>query len=237
MENCDITRAVLEAEEFIDHQREAAAASLRSPRAQDRFLSPQVGGQEGITMGPALSTVMDFLQISKVSHEFEHSLFGPATCNFCKVAFLFLQYYMDKLMELEEVKENAKMICRGIEMLRYHVCAGMVDSFAPELLNVLSRTNQSPENICGFMFGEACDNPAIPEHEWDILLPSPTREVISPRRAREVQEDRPLVILHVTDTHWDPLYREGALAACKDFLCCREESGQVSHVMIICRGH
>ena len=41
-----------------------------------------------------------------------------------------------------------------------------------------------------------------------------------------VSNHEQLKILHISDTHWDPLYKEGTLAACKDFLCCREESGE-----------
>ena len=236
MENCDINRVVIEAEEFIEQQKTASASREESPRASDRFLSADTFIDGGIVpgktyMGPALSTVVDFLQLSKVTHEFEQSLFGAATCTFCKASFLFLQYYLDKNMEVEKIRENAKMLCRGIGgMVRHHVCTGLIDSFLPDLHEVMIRTNQSPENICGFMFGEACDNPDNPHHEWDILLPSPTKDVFKTARRRRREADKPLLILHVSDTHWDPLYREGALADCQDFLCCREESGQVSLV-------
>ena len=233
MENCDISRVVIEAEEFIEQQK-TVSMTPDSASARDRFLSPDVFLDGGIVpgktfMGPALSTVVDFLQLSKVTHEFEQSLFGAATCTFCKASFLFLQYYIDKKKELEEIKENAKMLCQGVVMmLSQEVCAGLVDNFTPDLYQVLTRTNQSPENICGFMFGEACDNPHNPSHDWDILLPPPTRDLFRPARRRRREADSPLLILHVSDTHWDPLYKEGTLADCKDFLCCREESGQVS---------
>ena len=232
MENCDIERVVLEAEEFIEQQKSLSLSTSDSPRAP-RFLSPDVFIDGGIVpgktyMGPALSTVVDFLQLSKVTHEFEQSLFGAATCTFCKASFLFLQYYLDKNMALEEVKENAKMLCQGVTMMLSHeVCTGLIDNFTPDLHQVLTRTSQSPENICGFMFGEACDNPHNPQHDWDIRLPPPTKEVFKTPRRRRRDANSPLVILHISDTHWDPLYKEGTLADCKDFLCCREESGQV----------
>ena len=64
--------------------------------ASDRMFSPEMllegGPGPGQTyMGPALATIVDFFQLGKVTHEFENSLFGAATCTFCKAAFLFLQ--------------------------------------------------------------------------------------------------------------------------------------------------
>ena len=41
----------------------------------------------------------------------------------------------------------------------FQVCHGLIESFGPEVFMVMKSTKQSPENICGFMFGEACDNP------------------------------------------------------------------------------
>ena len=120
---------------------------------------------------------------------------------------------------------------------------------------VMKSTKQSPENICGFMFGEACDNPVghstehltfniaqclfqeNPLHEWSYSLPPPssnaihlkkTAKLISPgARVKRHDHHQTLTVLHISDTHWDPLYREGTLANCKDFLCCREDSGEV----------
>ena len=64
--------------------------------ASDRMFSPEMllegGPGPGQTyMGPALATIVDFFQLGKVTHEFENSLFGAATCTFCTAAFLFLQ--------------------------------------------------------------------------------------------------------------------------------------------------
>ena len=55
-----------------------------------------------------------------------------------------------------------------------------------------------------------------------------TAKLISPGvRVRRHDPHQTLTILHITDTHWDPLYKEGTLANCEDFLCCREDSGEV----------
>ena len=260
MSECDYHQAATEAIEFIEDIKNQSQGKTRTKvdPASDRFFGPETVLDGDISpgdtyMGPALSTMVEFLQLDKVTHEFETSLFGAATCTFCKAAFLFLQYYLDKNDEMKEVIDDTKMLCNGMVMMSADVCQGLIQTFGPDVFMVMKSTNQSPETICGFMFGEACDNPENDEHEWRAHIPPvnkklSSRKYISNKYKRSTsnsvrQEDHSKVVskkshpqhsheslkvLHISDTHWDPLYKEGTLADCKDFLCCREESGQVS---------
>ena len=100
MEACDPQKAAIEAVEYVAELKSAQSrpdseAQAEDP-ASDRMFSPEMllegGPGPGQTyMGPALATIVDFFQLGKVTHEFENSLFGAATCTFCKAAFLFLQ--------------------------------------------------------------------------------------------------------------------------------------------------
>ena len=239
MKDCDAQEAAKDAINYIENVKKSKNVDV----ASDRFFGPETILDGGMTpgdtyMGPALETVVNFLQLGKVTHEFENSLFGAATCTFCKAAFLFLQYYLDKKADYLEVISDTKMLCGGLVFLSSHVCHGLVDSFGRDVFMVMKSTKQSPENICGFMFGEACNNPENPKHEWKPSIPpaSVKNKVIQKKpipSSRSKRHDELLTILHISDTHWDPFYKEGSLAACDDFLCCREESGQVSIEIII----
>ena len=98
MEACDPQKAANEAVEYVTELKSAQSRpeSQDQDPASDRMFSPEMllegGPGPGQTyMGPALATIVDFFQLGKVTHEFENSLFGAATCTFCKAAFLFLQ--------------------------------------------------------------------------------------------------------------------------------------------------
>ena len=98
MEACDPQKAAIEAVEYVTELKSAQyrPESQAQDPASDRMFSPEMllegGPGPGQTyMGPALATIVDFFQLGKVTHEFENSLFGAATCTFCKAAFLFLQ--------------------------------------------------------------------------------------------------------------------------------------------------
>ena len=74
-------------------------------------------------------------------------------------------------------------------------------------------------------------------HEWSYSMPPPSSNAVHLRKvaklttsgARVKRNDlhQTLTVLHISDTHWDPHYKEGSLANCRDFLCCREDSGEV----------
>ena len=95
MEACDPQKAAIEAVEYVTELKSAQSRpeSQAQDPASDRMFSPEMllegGPGPGQTyMGPALATIVDFFQLGKVTHEFENSLFGAATCTFCKAAFL-----------------------------------------------------------------------------------------------------------------------------------------------------
>ena len=49
-------------------------------------------------------------------------------------------------------------------------------------------------------------NPTIEEHEWKLNLP-PHASLLNPHVAN--LKSKPLTVLHLSDTHWDPDYLEG----------------------------
>ena len=51
-------------------------------------------------------------------------------------------------------------------------------------------------------------NPTIAQHEWKLNLP-PDASLLNPHVAN--LKSRPLTVLHISDTHWDPDYLEGWL--------------------------
>ena len=63
-------------------------------------------GSSNNIMGPSLSSLISVMQLGKVAYEFEHSLFAAASCTFCKASFMFMQYYLDRGLSPEEVKED-----------------------------------------------------------------------------------------------------------------------------------
>ena len=132
MKNVDAKKAADEAIEYLQHMKKSSGRHGRTlDFATDRFLGPETifnggGISPGQTyMGSSLSTMVDFFKLDKVQFEFENSLFGAATCTFCKASFLFLQYYLDQSLSMHEAIQDAQMMCTGVVLLSPEVRRGI----------------------------------------------------------------------------------------------------------------
>lgn len=98
-------------------------------------------------------------------------------------------------------------------------------SFQGEVIYVLERITLSPDEICSFVIGDACDDVYNPYHEWEVEFPAVPKP--EPKALPLPQEDAPsFKVLHLSDTHYDPWYQEGSNADCNEPLCCRLTSGR-----------
>jgi len=208
---------------FLKHMKNGTIAEERS--FHYNRLDPSNNMPGANYMGTGLSTMVNLLQLGKVAYEFEHSVFGAASCTFCKASLMFIKYYLDRDRELEEVIADAKMLCRGVMVVSYRVCKGLVSLFTKEVMTVVKTSNQTPEQMCGFMFGEACNNPENLDHEWRPWVP-PRGSVVEAKQVIKYN-GKSISILHISDTHFDHLYKEGSNAECGEPMCCREDSGEL----------
>ena len=228
--NLDLNDVIKDAQNYLEFMKNGSIADDRSLHVDNLNPATMAGS---VYMGDSLSSMVEFLQLGKVAYEVEHSMYGGATCTFCKAAFMFLQYYLDGGRDIQDFEDDLKMLCSGIGMgiggVTYTVCSGLVDMYSKDMVTVVKSTKQSPEQICGFMFSEACKNKYNPFHEWKSLVPpgKPSHRVPVPSGK---PSGSPLTVLHISDTHFDHLYKEGSNAVCGEPMCCRESSGLVEKV-------
>lgn len=91
----------------------------------------------------------------------------------------------------------------------------------------MERITLSPDEICSFVIGDACDDVYNPYHEWEVDFPPVPKP--DPKSLPLPNEDAPsFKVLHLSDTHYDPWYSEGSNADCNEPLCCRLTSGKPS---------
>lgn len=86
----------------------------------------------------------------------------------------------------------------------------------------------TPAQICDFHHQGGCKNGYAERHDWHMSYPSKTKPAQHPTEAPAKNAPK-LKVLHITDTHYDPWYLEGANANClPESLCCREGNGPPS---------
>lgn len=93
----------------------------------------------------------------------------------------------------------------------------------PIAYHILSTNTVSASDACGEVFTSMGCTSSSPQRQWSVTIQGdkpPVQPLLLP------DSDAPrLKVLQLADTHLDPLYQPGSLAACHEHLCCRNDSG------------
>ncbi|XP_064594947.1 sphingomyelin phosphodiesterase-like [Liolophura sinensis] len=150
-----------------------------------------------------------------------HSAF---TCDICKLLVTFVRIAFNQGKSHQEVVDFITKTCvtLGIEDVR--VCEEIVKEFQVEVLTVLDDVALDPEELCGLVFGETCGHVYNPLGNWSIPLPIVPKPPVMPPHLPKPGSPK-LRVLHLSDIHYDRLYKEGSNADCDEPLCCRADDG------------
>lgn len=136
-----------------------------------------------------------------------------------------LQHYLKAGKSEEEILEIGITICNNMKMQTPRVCESGIKLFGAEIIRIAKRVDMKATEICYFFLNDICTDVAENEIlEWNVTLTP-----VSKPKIKEIQlpkkDAHKLKILHISDTHVDPLYVVGANADCNEPLCCRANDG------------
>jgi len=195
-------------QQLEEHERDPAGYGVnRRGRMLPSFLTQAVG----------------LFDIKQVWKEIETSVMSSVSCGACKAGVGLLQHYVSTGRPKAEIVHAAIKLCRSLNFESPRVCEGIIHIFADEVIYVFERIALSPDEVCGMVVGDVCAIPYNPWHDWTVALPNiPKPHGPTP----EPDPDAPTArVLHISDTHYDPYYKEGTNADCGEPLCCRLTSG------------
>ncbi|XP_055380950.1 sphingomyelin phosphodiesterase-like [Condylostylus longicornis] len=163
-------------------------------------------------------------------------------CTVCKAAFNVLLPMARNPQSQEDIDNDydptldkiAKDFCVRVNIEPKHVCDKVIDFNLPIIIHIIrQRPELTAEQICGTMLqGAACVAPG--DHfNWKLNI-APKAKVsndvaIKPKsEIPEYTQNEKIKILHLTDVHYDPNYRQGALAVCEEPMCCIADPSDVN---------
>lgn len=148
------------------------------------------------------------------------------SCSLCKAFVRPLRQIMFSNTSRSLIMSTGVILCKLLRINTPGVCENIIPTFGPWALTVLSHTFFQTEYICGSM--RACPKPESGFDQWEITLPEKrveselVRTVIEAQNQENSEEgDDVMLILHLSDWHYDSEYREGYEADCDEPLCCR----------------
>ncbi|XP_050724934.1 sphingomyelin phosphodiesterase-like [Eriocheir sinensis] len=144
-------------------------------------------------------------------------------CLECQLAVIALQEEIAAGAGLDLLVTEGIAICQVTFGYTQTFCEGYVPMIMPILQYILVNDEVHPVDACGELlthFGCTTDDP---KREWTVEIQGEKPPVVG---VTPPEPDAPrLKVLHLADSHMDPLYLPGSNAACPEELCCREESG------------
>lgn len=136
-----------------------------------------------------------------------------------------LRYFIKSGETDEQILNIGTKMCINLKMQTPRVCESGVHLFGAEIIKIAKKVDMTAAEICYFILDDYCEEVTQnPNHIWNVsfspFLKPKIQEIPLPN------ENAPkLKVLHISDTHIDPLYVEGSNAICGEPLCCRENDG------------
>ncbi|CAL1293894.1 unnamed protein product [Larinioides sclopetarius] len=194
-------------------EEDASGNEVEEPSKEDGKFFPKL-----------LSHIFDILSFRKVVAELKVGKTSPTMCFVCKFGIALLQHFVETEKPQEEIAHIAYTICSTLKLDSDRVCAGIINLFQDEMMYIFKRTTLGPQEVCGVLMGNECARITSPLHNWTVPLMAfpkpPVQRVLEPLKGAPT-----LRVLHLSDTHLDPYYLEGANADCKELMCCRIADG------------
>ncbi|KFM77578.1 Sphingomyelin phosphodiesterase, partial [Stegodyphus mimosarum] len=170
-----------------------------------------------------LKHMFDILKIKELIKNIGKGVESATLCLSCKFAVSVLQYYVKTGASENDIGNVADKICTTFRIETPRVCSGISKLFKREVTLVLANVALAPSELCGILIG-TCGDVVNPLHNWTVpTTPFPKPPVKPPLPPKK---NAPILrVLHLSDVHLDPFYKEGSEANCGEPLCCREASG------------
>ncbi|KAF4523493.1 hypothetical protein B566_EDAN004563 [Ephemera danica] len=191
---------------------------------ESRMVTWRLRGGRRLHVPPLVDKALRLMNLQQVVQEVETSVMSRVSCTACRAGASFLQHMIRTGKTKDDVTHLTKQFCISFKLSSPRVCDGITELFGGEVTYVLQRLKLSPEEICGFVIGDACGDIYTPHHEWQLTFPPVPKPPVIPMKPPKPGSPT-FKVLHLSDTHYDPYYHEGANADCAEPLCCRLTNG------------
>lgn len=168
--------------------------------------------------------------------------FTERECQMCNFSIRLINYALKTQRGSEQVYRIANNFCTLAHFQSPLVCSNVTKLFEDEVVKVLAFGLVTPSQVCGLLSNNTCGFYHSPLNHWEVDINASailsqqelvairdTNINLSRNRAEansneRDNRDKPFRIIHISDTHVDLKYQEGALVDCEEPLCCRQDS-------------
>lgn len=151
--------------------------------------------------------------------------FQPKTCLSCRaVSYTFLRYNETENSNTEKLADIAQNLCDFLSLGPTVTCEGLIQTALSTVDYILRNTTKLDANrICSIWYQQINCAEKDLSVEYPIDYPTPQ----SPSKSKTATDRSalpPLVVVHLSDFHFDPYYEPNSTAHCMEWVCCRVDS-------------
>lgn len=156
--------------------------------------------------------------------------FSSRQCTMCQFSVALVNYALKTRQAADQVYRITDTYCQVTHMESPLVCSGITKLFNREIMKMLINGVMTPSQVCGFLSNNTCGHYQDPLGDWSINLEaSISLDQQELTRVRDIEKFKsrpikPYRVIHISDTHVDPDYKEGSNSKCGEPLCCRTTS-------------
>ncbi|XP_049773538.1 sphingomyelin phosphodiesterase-like isoform X5 [Schistocerca cancellata] len=149
------------------------------------------------------------------------------TCVLCDVIVnAFMEYYKNGKSkdELEALVVDA---CVTLNIETEEVCSGVIGSNVDTVVYIVdNKPTLTAKQICSVLLQDLDCAETDPSYEWTVDIDLGEKPQYVP--PSDPVEGEVFTVLHISDTHHDPMYLPGGTAVCDEPVCCRSDQGQAT---------
>jgi len=186
-------------------------------------------------------------QLDTIEHEISKESAFSLSCDVCQIGAGILEDLLKKNASTQEVVKGLAELCIISKAEQAEVCYGILNNFAPIIIDVLLQSEFSPSQLCTYF--RVCNNPSGSsssaankeigqENYYDLEQASHFNPSMfnGKKQYKSLKNQKPMMkgnkansttgyFLQLTDIHFDPDYLVGSNPNCGRPLCCRDGTG------------
>ncbi|KAF2069133.1 hypothetical protein CYY_009549 [Polysphondylium violaceum] len=180
-------------------------------------------------------------KLDAIEHEISESSLS-LSCDVCQIGATLLEGFLQKNASTQEIIKGLAELCIISKAEQPEVCYGILNNFAPIIIDVLLQSEFTPTQLCTYfrICSKGGSSESQKENYHDLQQNShfnPTMYTNGKTQYKSLKNQKPLMkkeiganstigyFLQLTDIHFDPDYLVGSNPNCGRPLCCRDGTG------------
>nr|AYV99638.1 venom polypeptide [Dolopus genitalis] len=188
-------------------------------------------GNETIGLKTLVATLAHSGQIARTEVEHMSTKDQSFVCTICRSAINVILDVIKETNSKQTLKTILVEMCSKFKILEKEVCTNLFELNWPVWEYILSNKDHTvtDEGVCSVLLQASKCVTKEPQYNWSVEIDSNAGKITQSKPSQQSATDDDLVIVQISDIHFDPVYMTGSNAECTKPMCCSLDSNDPPH--------